>query len=360
MKLGKMRSSPKTMGIFSVALAACICMVLFNNFSASSSPSGPNYSKLGPGCFRAGSANAVLTKGSLIPGADWNDPSVIKIGSSYVMYASSDQNFDGNIKIYRMISTDGIRWALSPAKPVFQANPDVKSWDHRAVETPSVIYFGGKYHLFYTGYPSNLNDSSSYKIGHAVSTNGISWTRDPNFILAPTNPAGAPNLDFNQYVVGEPGAVVFQNKIYLYFTALGANTSVGTTLQTIGLTTSSDGVHWSKAQNSLSPDQSLYPRSSWLGYSAPQPVVLNGQVHLFFDVVQATPWKQLKLHHAKSSNGVTGWIQDTNPIYSDKDFNWASNEIRSPSALLDGNNLLLWFAGDNGSSLGIGLAECPL
>lgn len=321
----------------------------------------PDFTKLNPGCFIANSSTPQLTRDSLLSGSDWNDPSVLKVNDQFIMYASSDQNFNFDVAIYRLTSPDGIQWTLSPSTPVFSANPNTSAWDHRAVETPSVIFFNGLYHLFYTAYPVTHTDSYSYKIGHATSIDGINWTRDSNYLLAPNDPTNmTPNLTFNQWITAEPAAVVFQNKIYLYFTAVGANLSVGTTLQVIGLTTSSDGQNWSTPQSVLIPDQTLYPRSTWLGYSTPNAVVLNNQIHLFFDVVQASPWKQLKLHHAYSNDGVSNWHQDTLSIFNNSSFSWTSNEIRSPSVVIDGLNLHLWFAGDNGTTLGIGSATCRL
>jgi predicted GH43/DUF377 family glycosyl hydrolase len=362
----------KKMKIIVIFLCLPLFLVFaFNNCAPSSKSStdsgasnenleSPDYSKLTPTCFASSPSNPVLTGGSLFSGSTWNDPSVINVGNQYVMYASSDHNFDGNIEIYRLVSSNGLAWSLSPSAPVFSHSSDVSAWDFKSVETPSVVYFNGKYHLFYTGYPSTHTDSTSYKIGHATSDDGITWVRDASYILAPTNPAGAPNLDFNQYIVAEPAAVVFNNKIYLYFTALGANVDVGTTLQVIGLTTSADGIAWTTPQSVLTPDQTLYPRSTWLGYSTPSAIVLDGKIHLFFDVVQETPWKQLRIHHASSSNGVSGWTQDSASIFSQASFGWSSNEIRSPTALLSGASLALWLSGDNGSVLSIGQASCSL
>lgn len=325
------------------------------------SPTVPDFSKLTPACFAISSSNPILTRDTLLTGSDWNDPSVLKIGNEYVMYASTDNNFDFNIAIYRLVSSDGLTWSLNPSTAVLEADSSGVAWDHRAVETPSVVFFNGLYHMFYTGYPTTHTDSYSYKIGHATSLDGITWTRDSTYIVAPNDPTNTtPNLTFNQWITAEPAAVVFQNKIYLYFSAVGANTSVGTTLQVIGLTTSTDGTTWSTPQSVLVPDQSLYPRSTWIGYSTPNAIVLNGVMHLFFDIVQATPWKQLKLHHASSIDGMTNWIHDSAAIFTKSDFLWTSNEIRSPSLILDGLNLKMWFAGDNGSVLGIGKATCVL
>ncbi|MGA7593658.1 MAG: family 43 glycosylhydrolase [Gallionella sp.] len=326
----------------------------------------PDFSKLTPSCFTPYASNPILTKDSLFSGSDWNDPSVIKVGGQYVMYASSDHYFDLSIAIYRMVSNDGVSWTLSPAAPVFEADPSASAWDHRATETPSVVYFKGVYHLFYTAYPVSYTDSASYKIGHATSADGIIWTRDPNNpIVEPNDPHNTtPDLTFDQWVAAEPAAVVFNNKIYLYFTAVGANLAVNNTLEVIGLTTSSDGTAWSTPQSVLEPDQSLYPRTGgatdWIGYSTPMAAVLNGQMHLFFDVVQNSPWMQLKLHHASSSDGIANWTQDNSPIYTNTDFSWTSSQIRSPTALQDGNAIYLWFAGDDGTTLGIGRSKCAL
>lgn len=328
----------------------------------------PDFSKLTPSCFVPNALNPILTRGTPATtfAADWNDPSVIKVGNQYVMYASSDNNFDLNIAIYRMVSNDGLNWTLNPTNPVFQADPNTAAWDHRATETPAVVYFNGVYHMFYTGYPVDYTDAYSYKIGHATSADGINWTRDPNNpIVSPTDPYNTTaDLSFDQWVAAEPAPVVFNNKIYLYFTAVGANATLGTTLEVIGLTTSSDGTSWSTPQSVLEPDQTLYPRTGgsidWIGYSTPMAAVLNGQVHLFFDVVQNLPWMQLKIHHASSSDGINNWTQDSSPIFTNTDFGWTSSQIRSPTVLLDGTTLYLWFAGDDNSTLGIGEAKCAL
>lgn len=351
-----------------VAMTGVFVIFAFNNCSGavskdanSGSPaSALDFSKLTPSCFIPSASNPILTGGSLFAGADWNDPSVLKVDGQYIMYASSDHNFDLNIEIYRLTSSDGVSWSLSPSSPVLSANPAAGTWDHRAVETPSVVFFKGKYHLFYTGYATSHADSTNYRIGHAISDDGITWTRDANYILAPTNPTGPISPDFKQYIVGEPGAVVYQDKIYLYFTAVGGNVAVQNTLQVLGLMTSADGVTWSAPQSVLEPDQSQYPRSSWYGYSTPFAITLEGQMHLFFDVVQDNPWKQMRLHHARSADGVSQWTQDTAPIFTRDQFPWTSNEILAPAALLDGTSLLFWFAGNTGSVLNIGHAKCEL
>jgi hypothetical protein len=163
-----------------------------------------------------------------------------------------------------------------------------------------------------------------------------------------------PNLDFNQYITAEPAPVVFNDKIYLYFTAVGANTNVNTTLQVIGLTTY-NGSTWTQAESVLEPDQTIYPRSTYIGYSTPNAIVTSGKIHLFFDIVKAEPWQQVMIHRAVSADGKSGWLHDSAPLLAKENYSWTEAEIRSPSALVHENKLYLYFAGHRALDLAIGL-----
>ncbi len=298
-----------------------------------------------------GFVNPIITTGDFFSGSNWNDPHVLYDGTQFVMYASASAGFDGNVKIFRLVSDNGINWNLSPQGAVLERSSG--GWDSSSVETPAVVFYDGKYHMFYTGYSGLYHETQYFKIGHAVSTDGILWTKDSSFLLEPTDPLGAPSLEFNQFIVAEPGPVVFNNKLYLYFTALGANSGVGTTLEVIGLTVF-DGSSWSVPLSVLEPDQSLYPRDSYVGYSTPNAVVIDGNVHLYVDVV-ADPWKQVGIHHAVSPDGISDWTQDSDFLLTRDDFSWTEEELRSPSALLYNGELYLYFAGHKGYDLGIGL-----
>ena len=125
---------------------------------------------------------------------------------------------------------------------------------------------------------------------------------------------------------------------------------MGTTWQTIGLvkSTNSDATSWTDPQRVLTPRLDLYPRNSgdeYIGYSTPNAIVLDGEMHLYFDVATNDPWKQVKIHHAYSSDGETGWIQDDTPLLEREDYFWTADEIRSPAALEYDNDLYLYFAG---------------
>jgi predicted GH43/DUF377 family glycosyl hydrolase len=329
-------------------------------------------SKLVPSCFSGGSSpilhyGATATAASLLAGATWNDPSVLLVDGQFWMYASANKGLMGPaVEIYRMLSPDGDHWTLDPTVPVLREG-SANDWDAGGTETPDVVEFQGNYHLFYTGYhPAwGTESASDFRIGHATSPDGVTWTKDPTYVLGPTG-----NLsDFDGDVVGEPGSVVVDGQLRVYFTAVGLSAMVANqSLQVIGVITSQDGKTWSSPQVAFNPDQTLYPRSAhWVGYSTPNAKVIAGAVHVFHDVANDygdDMWTQVRLQHAASTDGLSGFVQDTAPIHKNTDFSWTLREIRSPAALLDGTLLHVFFAGDNAlvdaTTLGIGHMTCPL
>jgi sucrose-6-phosphate hydrolase SacC (GH32 family) len=291
------------------------------------------------------------------------------------MYASATDNFAYPVRLYRLRSSDGIDWSHATPESVLEPTA---GWDAGSVETPAVTFFNGKYHLFWTGYPLSPTDPdfdvTTMRIGHATSIDGVTFTVDAsNPIVTPSGAAedGNPSNDWYAFVVAEPAPVVHDGKLYLYFTALGADAALGKSSQVIGLVTSDDGTAWSEPTLALKPDQSLYPRDEdWIGYSTPNAIEIAGEMHLFFDVAhqpEGGEWLQLRLHHARSADGMGGWVHDGSPIRSCDDYPWTAREIRSPHALLDGTTLRLYFAGDSlgidhgaFNQFGIGLLTCDL
>ncbi len=303
----------------------------------------------------------------------WSDPSVLKVGDQYVMYMASsiERPFQPPIVPFRAVSPDGVNWTLSPKDPLLS----VKGSPFANEETPSVVVFGGKFHMYYTGvYPQGAVPAMA--IGHAVSSDGIIWQDDRRAIIAATGKVS----DWNGYLVGEPGAVVYRGKIYLYFTAMGSRPGgKPPQLETIALATSSDGEHFDQPRVVLRQSENYPPTSGFVGYSTPCAVVLDGKVHLFHDVAaffeKGNPqWQQIALQHAVSDDGETEFKQDPKPLLVREDLHWTSGEILGPSAMIDNGRLKLWFSGHvrykellpfvlrgyKGNEFGIGYAEMDL
>lgn len=299
--------------------------------------------------WKADAENPCVSFGQLRWLASWNDPCVLKWKGKYVMYMTSALTVPGwpPVLPYRAVSDDGRHWNLDPKTPLIAHGKDPSDFDFQSIETPSVVFFKGRFHLYYTGVQKGL--SGPLAIGHATSEDGVYWTKDPNNpVLRPTgNPA-----DFNGIHVAEPGAVVRSDAVYLYHTSVGKRPGSGPPARrVIALARSADGSRFASPKVVLEQSD-LYPASlGFDGYSTSAAAVRAGRVHLFYDVGYFDPhaerkWTQVALHHAVSDDGETNWVQDSRAIFTTRSFGWTSLEIRSPTALFEGDALHLWFAGN--------------
>jgi len=296
--------------------------------------------------FEAG--NPIIRLGDFRSLATWNDPCVLRSVDGYVMYLTTALKQPGSPPVapFRAVSTDGLNWRLEPETTLLDSGA-AGAFDSASVETPSVVRFRGKYHLYYTGVGSG-GLSGSMAIGHAVSDDGIRWTKDARPVLTPTGK----RTDWNGYQVAEPGAVVYQDRILLYFAAVGLRAGGDPPVRrVIGLATSKDGTEFGPAQEVLAQHSLYPPEKGFDGYSTPSAAVDGGKVHLFYDVGYfdaraAHKWTQVALHHAVSSDGRTGWVQDGEAITTRARADWTGLEVRAPSPLFEGGRLRLWFAGN--------------
>lgn len=289
-------------------------------------------------------AEPIIPAGSMRPQGLWNDVHVLKENNQYVMYLTTSVNdpFVPPILPFRAVSTDGVQWKLSPETPLIQASDT----EFVSAETPSVVFFNGQYHMFFTGIYGD-GASAPMAIGHATSPDGIHWTPDHNAVLKAT---GTPS-DWNGYLVGEPGVVIHNNTMLVYFSAIAARAGGNPPQkQTIGVAQTTDGVNFTAPQVVLEQSSLYPPEQGYVGYSTPAAVEIGGQIHLFYDVAMfikdgEPEWQQVGLHHAVSDTGLSGFVQDTQPLLTRDDFTWTSGEMLAPSPLYDNGELKLWFSG---------------
>ena len=116
------------------------------------------------------------------PGSSWADilqnPSVLKDGDIYRLWFSANNLIE--IRIGYATSPDGISWTMSP-NPALSGGP--ASWDAASVSTPAVIREGPSFTMWYSGHAGDW----TYRMGRATSSDGINWTKDPaNPIMSPT------------------------------------------------------------------------------------------------------------------------------------------------------------------------------
>lgn len=293
--------------------------------------------------------NPVINYGDEIVGVPWNDPCVLKENGQYIMYTSGVEGGlthpNDTISIYRWLSNDGYSWTLNPSLPVLEADPG--TYYGGGVETPSVVFYKGVYHMYNTVY--TVNNAFLFKISHATSPDGITWQMDANPVLEPS-----PNYTWMDTILAEPGVMVKEDTLYLFYTA--ASTLGGFS---IGLVRSIDGVNFiDTIQTAKLPTDVYQNGNNYVGLSTPSPVMVGDTIYLFTDVAQnvfVDNWKQVALHQFKSYGDINKWYHDTVPIHTRSDFPWTDGnfgaEIFAITPLLDGNRLRIWYSGHNISSI---------
>ena len=298
--------------------------------------------------FQAYSNAPIIKYGDGFADAAWNDPTILKVNGQYIMYITAARGILGTdkVKVYRMVSTDGYSWSLSPQTPVLE--PVSGTYYAGGTETPSVVYFQGQYHMYIIAYPVTPQDAYSFTIGHAVSSDGISWQIDANPILESDG-----SSTWMGSVVGEPGALVYHDSIYLFFSGAGVENS--SAVQSIGLIRSSDGTHFGAAIEAVKLPQDVYPTASgWIGLSTPSALAINDSIYLFTDVAKSVngKWTQVALHQFKTYGNLNHWYHSNSPIYTTTDFSWTNgnyiSEIRSITPFMDDNGKLrIYYAGNH-------------
>ncbi len=123
-------------------------------------------------------------------------------------------------------SPDG-PWTKHPANPVLAPGPD--SWDGHSTRVPMVWKEDSTYHMIYTGY-----SGSSYQLGYAYSSDGISWTKHPSNPVF-NDPGWAHDQTENW------GVMKVGSEYLVWYSSFG--------MRQIGVAVSTDLVNWTAHQS---------------------------------------------------------------------------------------------------------------
>jgi predicted GH43/DUF377 family glycosyl hydrolase len=132
---------------------------------------------------------------------DW--PAIVHHNGVYYLYVGAAMpSPPSHIRLFT--SHDGVSFTLHPESPVVTRGPS-GSWDDTIIEPHSIIWWRNQWRMYYCGY-----HGTCWKVGYAYSNDLVHWTKySGNPVLYPTGdePRGLP----------DPHAVVFQNKVFLYY-----------------------------------------------------------------------------------------------------------------------------------------------
>jgi predicted GH43/DUF377 family glycosyl hydrolase len=182
----------------------------------------------------------------LIPGpSDWESDYVTQVS---VIFNTSDSLFHiwysgrGDLNTYKPIyighatSTDGSIWTKD-SNPVLSPGP-LGSWDDDALVGACVVIVNDIFHMWYDGFKQGT--SINRRIGHATSTDGNVWQKDPaNPVLNP----GA-SQDWDNPWARAPKVIYDGSRFHLYYAGGSHRT------WDVGYAYSDDGTNWTKYDDS--------------------------------------------------------------------------------------------------------------
>jgi len=284
--------------------------------------------------------NPILEPG---PSGSWDDESILGCsvlfdGTIYHMWYGG---FDGvHYRIGHATSNDGIAWTKDPQNPVLDVA--LGSWEESAVYMPCVLLIESVFHMYYDGALGWIE-----RIGHATSSDGTNWTKDPLNPVLDLGPSGS--WDEVQ-VFPMAGSVIFDNGIYeMWFGGCNASN-----VWQIGYATSHDGSVWTKDEVN---NPVMVPGASgqWDDNSViPGTVLWNGST---FDIWYSGTAldNRWRVGYATSTDGISWTKYLLNPVL---DYgmvgSWDHQQAWNSSVILDSADQIykMWYTGgsfDNGS-----------
>lgn len=231
-------------------------------------------------------------------------------------------------------------WQRNPANPVLGAGA-FGSWDSNNVIVGSLIEINGTFHLWYYGSANNFN----FAIGHATSTDGLSWTRDPaNPILSP-GPAGS----WEERGVAAPEVIYEGGQFKMWYSGNDNSNAPGS----IGYATSPDGTLWTKYAGNPVITKGA---GAWDSVN----IVNGGVVH---DASGYRLWYSgssdglvYRAGLASSSDGIVWTKYAGNPVMDVTPGAWDDFRVHPTNVLATPAGLVMFYVGSDGATQRIGAA----
>lgn len=189
--------------------------------------------------------------GSWDAGAVISGP-VLRERNIFKMYYNGWKDQNGLWQVGYATSSDGINWQKKP-EPILWGNGN----DARIIPA-DIIRHGNTYYLYYHYGLTNTN-SPNYKIGVAISSDGINFTKYSG------NPIVQKSETWERLGVTYPSIIKDKGMYYMYY----SNDSESI-INALGIAYSKDGLSWTKANNNpffsdthssitWKPDKVVYP-----------------------------------------------------------------------------------------------------
>jgi predicted GH43/DUF377 family glycosyl hydrolase len=302
--------------ILLVSLILAPSSVYLSAASASTTPGSQQVCVRYPG-------NPVLTQYPF-PGSNGTfREAVLKNGSTFDMWFTVEM---GNyLAVGFAQSNDGVSW-IPLQGPVLEHGMN-GSWDSGGVYSPSVVWNGSYYLMYFTGVQNTL---SSRSIGMAYSRDATHWQEYPK------NPVLVPGPGHYDSTYVRSSDVLYDGREYSMWYS-GAPSSNSSTSRgypvAIDFATSPDGIHWSKYMGNPVLTGDGWPA----GADTPSVVRINQTYVMAFGTSYIT--------YATSIDGIHwNWGHTDLLTGTNIPSNWEGSVI-DPSIVITNTSMMLWYAG---------------
>lgn len=230
-----------------------------------------------------------------------------------------------------------------PANPVLDRGP-LGTWDWGGTHSPSVIFDGSGYKMWYRGFvPNNFGYKEASSVGYATSDDGVSWEKY----------FGNPVLTQGDEGEWDGKGIMFHNVIFvqgeykMWYTGASANNGFE-----IGYASSPDGISWRKYSGN--PVLRQGSEGEWDSYNAfCATVIFDGREYKMW-YTGVGPIRKTEIGYAVSLDGISWLKYAGNPIFKpDLDNTPNSAGVGIPFVLFSDNQYKMWY-GEAVTGSGIG------
>jgi predicted GH43/DUF377 family glycosyl hydrolase len=274
-------------------------------------------------------------------GDNVDGPSVIKVGSGYVMYYAGSPEDGGPRAIFQATSPNGIAWTrANSGNPVLSSTPS--AFDENGVFGPEVIYDAtdliAPYKMWFSGQGSTFGG-----IGYATSLDGIAWTKYTGggpLPIAVVDHGKAGSAD--SFAAADPSVIKDGTTWKLWYTGDDSNK------KRIAYATSADGITWSKGGKVIAPEDPGVSANLEYGAYAPTVWREDGTYNMLLagrKIVSGSVF-QTKILGTTSSDGInwSGPSPSINPSGSSSNFDYSN--LDGPDVLQEGSTFKAYYAGN--------------
>jgi beta-1,4-mannooligosaccharide phosphorylase/Secretion system C-terminal sorting domain len=257
-------------------------------------------------------------------------PFVDEHGVCHMWFTSCAYGYGTSFCVSEAVSTDLVRWFTYFRNPLLRPGT-AGSFDERGVRVMTVLRDSTGYKMYYMG----LTNTDHHAIGLATSSNGTTWTKYPGNPVLDSGPPGTWDS-----VKVSTASVYFDGSNYvMWYTGRSGNNG------SIGLATSSDGVHWTKYPGN--PILVAGAPGSWEQGSAEGAKVLRvGNLFHMFYGGHDPALDAFHIGYAYSPDGVTWTKYAGNPVLSrGSGTEWDGQSLGLMGAIFKDDKFHLWFSG---------------